>query len=133
MDYMNPIFSKERTVVAGEIDSLQHVNNVVYLSWIQDIANNHWEELKQGHDTEGYVWVVVRHEIDYLRQAILGDVVDIRTWVGETAGVKSVRHVEVLRKGKLLVKSQTTFCLLDTKTFKPARITDNILAVLAPK
>ncbi len=130
---MNSVFSKEHTVVAHEIDDLKHVNNVVYLSWIQDIANDHWSQLKQGHNTDGYVWVVVRHEIDYLRQAILGDVVNIRTWVGETAGVKSIRHVEILKKGKLLVKAQTTFCLLDAKTFKPARITDDILAVLEAK
>lgn len=130
---MNPTYSKQHTVRSNEIDELQHVNNVVYVSWVQDIAHEHWTELKEGHNTEGYVWVVLRHEIDYMGQAILGDIVDIRTWVGETAGVKSVRHVEVLKKGKLLVKAQTTFCLLDVKTFKPTRITDAILAVLEPK
>ncbi|MDT7831743.1 thioesterase family protein [Flavobacteriaceae bacterium S356] len=130
---MNPVFSKKHIVIASEIDELQHVNNVVYLSWIQDIANDHWTALKQGHDTDGYVWVVVRHEIDYMRQAVLGDVVDIRTWVGKTAGVKSVRHVEIFKEGRLLVKAQTTFCLLDAKTFRPTRITDTILAVLEPK
>lgn len=130
---MNPVFSKKHRVVAKEIDDLQHVNNVVYLSWIQDIANEHWTLLKQGHATDNYVWVVVRHEIDYLRQAVLNDVVDIRTWVGKTEGVKSVRHVEIWKGKTLLVKAQTTFCLLDATSFKPTRITDEILAVLATK
>lgn len=130
---MSPVFSKQHTVQSSEIDELQHVNNVVYLSWVQDIANDHWTLLKEGHNTEGYVWVVLRHEIDYVRQAVLGDVVTIKTWVGETQGVKSIRHVEISKDGKLLVKSQTTFCLLEAKTFRPTRITEDILAILESK
>lgn len=130
---MSVKFSKKHIVTSSEIDELNHVNNVVYLSWIQDIANDHWAVLKEGHDTEGYVWVVLRHEIDYLRQAVLGDEVIITTWVGETAGVKSIRHVEIYKAEKLLVKAQTTFCLLEANSFRPARITDTILAVLEPK
>lgn len=127
------VFETNYTVVTSNIDELNHVNNVVYLQWIQDIANLHWNELKQGVDTAAYVWVVIRHEIDYLNQALLGDTLLAKTWVGKTAGVKSIRHVEFYRNNKLLVKAQTTFCLLHAKSFKPMRITDEILAMLAPK
>lgn len=133
MENSTIVFSKSHKVDSSEIDQLNHVNNVVYVSWIQDIANEHWSLLKKGHNTEGYVWVVLRHEIDYLRQAVLGDVVNIKTWVGKTAGVKSVRHVEISRNGSLLVQAQTTFCLLDASTFRPTRITEDIKAVLASK
>ena len=127
------VFKTNYTVVTSNIDELKHVNNVVYLQWIQDIANLHWNELKQGVDTAAYVWVVIRHEIDYLNQALLGDTLLAKTWVGKTAGLKSIRHVEFYRNNKLLVKAQTTFCLLHAKSFKPMRITDEILAMLAPK
>ena len=127
------VFETNYTVVTSNIDELNHVNNVVYLQWIQDIANLHWNELKQGVDTAAYVWVVIRHEIDYLNQALLGDTLLAKTWVGKTAGLKSIRHVEFYRNDKLLVKAQTTFCLLHAKSFKPMRITDEILAMLAPK
>ena len=127
------VFKTNYTVVTSNIDELKHVNNVVYLQWIQDIANLHWNELKQGLDTAAYVWVVIRHEIDYLNQALLGDTLLAKTWVGKTAGLKSIRHVEFYRNNKLLVKAQTTFCLLHAKSFKPMRITDEILAMLAPK
>ena len=127
------VFKTNYTVVTSNIDELNHVNNVVYLQWIQDIANLHWNELKQGVDTAAYVWVVIRHEIDYLNQALLGDTLLAKTWVGKTAGVKSIRHVEFYRNNKLLVKAQTTFCLLHAKSLKPMRITDEILAMLAPK
>ena len=127
------VFETNYTVVTSNIDELNHVNNVVYLQWIQDIANLHWNELKQGVDTAAYVWVVIRHEIDYLNQALLGDTLLAKTWVGKTVGLKSIRHVEFYRNDKLLVKAQTTFCLLHAKSFKPMRITDEILAMLAPK
>jgi acyl-CoA thioester hydrolase len=127
------VFETNYTVVTSNIDELNHVNNVVYLQWIQDIAGLHWNELKQGLDTAAYVWVVIRHEIDYLNQALLGDTLLAKTWVGKTAGLKSIRHVEFYRNNKLLVKAQTTFCLLHAKSFKPMRITDEILAMLAPK
>ena len=78
------VFETNYTVVTSNIDELNHVNNVVYLQWIQDIANLHWNELKQGVDTAAYVWVVIRHEIDYLNQALLGDTLLAKTWVGKT-------------------------------------------------
>lgn len=127
------VFETNYQVVETHIDDLNHVNNVVYLEWMQDIANLHWTQLKEGHDTSAYVWVVIKHEIDYLRQALLGDEIQAKTWVGETAGIKSVRHVEFYKNGKPIVKAQTTFCLLDAETFKPTRITDEILDTLAPK
>lgn len=126
-------FEKKYIVISEHIDDLNHVNNVVYLEWVQDIANLHWNELKKGYDTSLYVWVVIKHEIDYVRQALLGDEVLAKTWVGETGGIKSVRHIEFYKNNKLLAKAQTTFCLLDAKTFKPTRITDEILRTLAPK
>ena len=127
------VFETNYTVVTSDIDELNHVNNVVYLQWIQNIANLHWTQLKQGADTSAYAWVVIRHEIDYLGQALLGDSIVAKTWVGKTGGIRSVRHVDFYKNNKCIVKAQTTFCLLNSKSFKPTRITDQILMMLAPK
>ena len=127
------VFETTYTVIASDIDELNHVNNVVYLSWIQNIANLHWTQLKQDQETSAYVWLVIRHEIDYIGQALLGDSIVAKTWVGETGGIRSIRHVEFYKNNKLIVKAQTTFCLVNSKTFKPTRITDQILMMLAPK
>ena len=127
------VFETTYTVIASDIDELNHVNNVVYLSWIQNIANLHWTQLKQDQDTSAYVWVVIRHEIDYIGQALLGDSIVAKTWVGETGGIRSIRHVEFYKNNKLIVKAQTMFCLVNSKSFKPTRITDQILMMLAPK
>ena len=100
-------FETQITVTESDIDELKHVNNVVYLQWVQDVANLHWDRLKEGYDTSDYVWVVLRHELDYKGQAVLGDDITIRTWVGETAGIKSVRHVQFYKDSKLVVQAKT--------------------------
>jgi acyl-CoA thioester hydrolase len=127
------VFQTNYSVEASHIDDLNHVNNVVYLQWIQDIANLHWTQLKKGVDTAAYAWVVIRHEIDYAGQALLGDAIVAKTWVGKTGGIRSIRHVEFYKENKLIVKAQTTFCLVNSKNFKPTRITDQLLMMLAPK
>ena len=80
-----------------------------------------------------YVWFVIRHEVDYKKQGVLGDEIIVKTWVGETAGIKSIRHFEMHRGEILLVKSQTTFCLLDAASQKPKRITKEITNLLLGK
>ncbi len=125
-------FETTLTVTEKHIDELKHVNNVVYLQWVQDIANLHWNQLKEGHDTSAYVWVVLRHELDYLGQANLGDEIKVKTWVGETAGIKSVRHVEFFKNDKLITRAKTFWCLVDSKTLRPKRITGDVLKVLIP-
>ena len=92
-----------------DIDTLGHVNNVVYLRWVQDVAASHWRTLAPEEEQSGLMWVVTRHEIDYKSAAVLGDEVAVRTWVGEAEGLRFDRHTEVLRKadGKLLVRART--------------------------
>ena len=58
-------FSHSFRVFAAEIDAQNHVNNVAYLQWIQDIAVAHWQTAATAEQLENYTWVVIRHEIDY--------------------------------------------------------------------
>ncbi len=114
-----------------EIDDLQHVNNVNYLNWVQLAANKHWAFLSNSEIDSEFVWVVLRHEIDYISPAFLNDTITVKTWIGESYGVKSERFVEVKREGELLTKAKTIWCLLNKKTLKPTRIPENILQLLA--
>jgi len=77
-----------------------------------------------------YSWVALRHEIDYLKPAFLNDILTVKTWVGETGGVKSIRYVEIYNKDILLSKGKTVWVLLDAKSMRPKRIKDDILSVL---
>lgn len=128
------IFTFKIRVSLDDIDVLQHVNNLVYVKWMDEIATKHWAYLTKDTPLPQYIWVVVRHEIDYLKQAGLEDEITVKTWVGETKGVTSVRFMEFYKNDVLLVKAKTTWAMLDAKTYKPSRIRENVLKVLqAPK
>jgi acyl-CoA thioester hydrolase len=123
-------FTMNRTVVQADIDELNHVNNVVYLQWIQDVAKNHWLKVGQ-HLTAEVVWVASRHEIDYLAPAFLGDPIEVGTWVGQPQGARFerfivIRHAETKKE---LVKAKTIWVMLDAQTLKPRRVPDDMVAL----
>lgn len=115
-----------------DIDQLQHVNNAVYVKWMDQVAGNHWDHLTRTSDFSNYFWVVSRHEIDYKQEAKRGDQITAKTWVGETKGVISVRYIEFYKEDVLLVRSKTNWVLIDSNTGKPSRIRENILSLLLP-
>ncbi|RDC65185.1 acyl-CoA thioesterase [Adhaeribacter pallidiroseus] len=125
-------FSHTIQVQAEDIDLLGHVNNVVYLRWVQEVATAHWHYAATENLKKLYLWVVLRHEIDYLRPAFLTDQIQGFTWVGEHQGAKFDRFVTLYRAGseQLLASAKTTWCLLDATTLRPKRIDQDILAIL---
>lgn len=124
-------FEIEIEVKVKDIDELNHVNNVVYVQWIQDVAKAHWEWLAAKTIQDKYIWVVLRHEVDYLGQAVAGDRLVARTWVEWSEGVKSERQVEIRNKvtGKVVIKSKTLWCLLDAVSKRPRRIESDITSI----
>ena len=129
---MKSFFEHKIVVSAKDIDNLNHVNNAVYVKWMDDIASKHWSLLTKNHPDLNCIWVVNKHEITYKNQALLGDVLTAKTWIGETKGVTSERFIEFYKEDVLLVSSKTIWVLLDAKSFKPTRIRENVLKVLEP-
>jgi acyl-CoA thioester hydrolase len=125
------IFEHVLTVSSADIDNLNHVNNVVYLQWVQDIASAHWNSIASEEMQKKYSWVVLKHEIEYFSPAFPGDEILVKTWVEKSEGVRSERHVEFFnqKSGKRIVRARTTWCLLDSGTFRPMRIGEDILKV----
>ncbi|MGE0588394.1 MAG: acyl-CoA thioesterase [Cyclobacteriaceae bacterium] len=119
------------TVTAADLDELNHVNNVVYVQWVQDVAKAHWEKIAPLDVQQRYVWMVLRHEIDYVSQAMLGDQLIAKTWVEWSEGVRSERRVEIRQatSGKIVIKAATLWCLLDALTRRPKRIESDITSI----
>jgi len=113
-----------------DIDELGHVNNVVYLGWVQLVAATHWNSLSTPEMRSKNIWVALRHEIDYVNPAFVGDEVWGYTWVSSMEGVKSIRHVEFYLAEKCLAKAKTNWCLLDAVSLKPKRIGQEIKSLL---
>lgn len=120
-------------VSENDLDNLNHVNNVTYLQWVQNAAQKHWDLLSDAAIDDNYVWVVLRHEIDYFLPAILNDIIDVTTYIGDSYGVKSERFVEIKKDGKILAKAKTIWCLLDKNTMKPVKVPSSIMTILQSK
>lgn len=127
---MNKYFTDSFKVDQNAIDGLNHVNNVIYLDWAQKIAEKHWSQLSNTTINNNIVWVVKRHEVDYFLPVFLNDKITLKTYIGESYGVKSERFVNVLKNDKLVCSVKTTWILLDKATMKPVRIPSEILTLL---
>ena len=90
------VFTQQKNPAPEDIDELGHVNNAVYVRWIQDIAVAHWYSVAPANLAQNVVWVVVRHEIDYRAPSHLGETLTLRTWVGDAPkGARYDRFVEI--------------------------------------
>lgn len=125
-----PVFEAHFTAAPEDIDQLGHVNNAVWVQWIQEVAVAHWQAVARPQDRQAYFWVVVRHEIDYLRAAHEGDQVTARTWVGEAPrGARFDRFVEFTgADGKLCVRARTVWAMLDRASGRPLRVPAEVVA-----
>jgi acyl-CoA thioester hydrolase len=117
-------------VLPGDIDEQNHVNNTVYLRWVQDIATAHWRAVASPKAQKSIGWVVLRHEIDYKGPATLGDEVVLCTWVGEATRLTFERFTEIRRKsdGRLLSQARTLWCPIDAQTGRPIRVSADVRA-----
>ena len=118
------------SVAPADIDEQNHVNNTVYLRWVQEVATAHWRALASTQAQQTIQWVVVRHEIDYKAAACLGDEIVLRTWVGAATRIKFERFTEIIRKidNQLLAKERTTWVPVDAGTGKPTRVPSEVRA-----
>ena len=118
------------SVVPNDIDEQNHVNNTVYLRWVQEVATAHWRAIASGEAQENIRWVVLRHAIDYKAPAGLGDQIVLRTWVGKATRLTFERFTEIRRNsdGQLLSKARTLWCPVHARTSRPARVPAEVRA-----
>ena len=121
-------FSLRLKVRPEDIDAQNHVNNVVYLQWVQDVAVAHWRSLASPGMQDGLGWVAARHEIDYRRPAMPGDEILLETWVGPAGRRTFERRTEIFRAAdhKLLAEAKTIWVPIDMKTGKATDVSDDI-------
>jgi acyl-CoA thioester hydrolase len=124
------IFEMTVAVLPDDIDEQNHVNNAVYLRWIQDVATAHWKSLASPQTQSAIGWVVLRHEIDYRSPAAAGDEIQLRTWVGKASRLKFERFTEIHRKtdNRLLAQGRTLWVPIDVRTGKPTRVAAELRA-----
>ena len=124
-------FTLAITATAADIDELGHVNNAVWVRWIQEVATAHWRSLADDEAQRRMIWVVTRHEIDYRGNLAAGETVTAETWVADAAkGARFDRHVRFLgADGRLKVEAVTSWALLDRASGRPMRVRPELVAL----
>ena len=116
----------------ADIDENGHVNNVVYLRWVQDIATAHWRSRAPAAAQHDWAWVVLRHEIDYRRPLVPGEKATARTWVGERRGPRFDRFVRIDGPdGEMSAQTRSEWVLIDSHSRKPSRVPEWMQTIFA--
>ncbi len=135
---MLPFFHLDLTVPAAAIDDNGHVNNVVYIQWMQDVATAHADQAGYGVSqclAYGGTWVVRSHHIDYLGSARLGDHLRLETWVAELGRTGCQRHYRFLRAsdGKTLAKARSHYVHVRADNQRPQALPASLVEKISLK
>ncbi|NQV73771.1 acyl-CoA thioesterase [bacterium] len=128
---MTPSFAWKFSVPQEAIDSQGHVNNVAYVQWMQDLAVKHTQSVGGDvvADQNGIIWVVRSHEIEYLRQVFVGEVLRAETFIEDTQRATSVRRYVFTRvtDEKIVARGRTNWVCLDKVSGRPRAIPDDVM------
>ena len=125
-----PRFTLPITAAAGDIDELGHVNNAVWVQWIQAVAIAHWSAVAPPDHQAAYYWVVTRHEIDYRGNVRAGETVVAETWIeAPPRGARFDRHMRFVGSdGRIKVEAKTSWAMVDRATGRIARVPSAVAA-----
>jgi acyl-CoA thioester hydrolase len=123
-------FTRTFTATPADIDELGHVNNAVWVQWIQEMATSHWQAVANPEHIAAYFWVVTRHEIDYRGNIAAGESVKGRTWIESVPkGAQFDRRVDFVdAAGKVIVRANTTWAMIDKASGRLARVRPEVSA-----
>ena len=125
-------YSKTLTIPTSVIDENGHANNVAYVQWMQEIAVEHYTTLGGLEVQKPFgTWLVREHKVEYFLPGLAGEEVEVRTWVENLRGVRSLRKYEFVRKkdGRTLVKGETDWVFVERKSGKPSAIPKEVRAL----
>jgi acyl-CoA thioester hydrolase len=127
------LYERRIRVAAEHLDAQNHVNNVVYIQWIEDTAVAHWEARTSPEIRSEVGWVLLRHEVDYLRPAGAGDEVVVRTGVEFVQRLRVDRLMDMRRveDGEVLLRSRAVWCPVSPRNGRPIRVTDPLREAFA--
>ena len=132
---MSNSYARQFTALPEHIDMNGHVNNTVWLRWMEDLSGEHWERDALAEHRDRYVWLVLRHEIDYRGNVGEGAEVTGCTEIREgPRGPRFVRHFTFTdAEGRELVRAQTTWAMIDKATGKLMRVPSEVAAPFMPE
>jgi acyl-CoA thioester hydrolase len=115
-------------IFAGDIDDMGHVNNSVYLRWVQEAVVRYWRKTAPAESVEAHLWVALKHEISYCRPTFLNDVVVADVIAEQVKGARAF-FTTIIRRGEdVLAEVRSCWCCLDAETGRPTRLARAVVA-----
>lgn len=116
----------------SDIDHMGHVNNSVYLKWVQDAVIDYWQNVAPPDAVARHLWVALKHEITYRKPTFLQDVVVAEVIAEKVEGARAFFRTVVRRGEDVLTEIQSCWCCLDAVTKRPVRLAQEIAGRFLP-
>ena len=127
MTFRHPV-----AIQPADIDHMGHVNNAVYLKWVQEAVIDYWSSVAPPDAVGRHLWVALKHEISYLRPTFLQDTVVAEVIAERVEGARAFFRTVLRRGDEVLSEIQSCWCCLDAATQRPARLAREIVGRFLP-
>lgn len=126
------MFRHPVAIQPDDIDHMGHVNNAVYLKWVQDAVVDYWRSVAPPDAVARHLWVALKHEITYLRPTFLQDTVVAEVFAERVEGARAMFRTVLRRGEEVLSEIQSSWCCLDAVTKRPARLAREVVGRFLP-
>jgi len=126
------MFRHEIGILPADIDHMGHVNNSVYLRWVQDAVVAYWEKVAPAEAVAAHLWVALKHEITYRKPAFLDDLVVADVLAEHVQGARTFFSTVIKRGEEVVAEVKSSWCCLDAVTKRPARLAKDVVSRFIP-
>lgn len=126
------MFKHSIAIAPADIDHMGHVNNSVYLRWVQEAVVSYWEKSAPADAVASHLWVALKHEITYRKPAFLTDTVVADVIAEKVQGAKAFFSTIIMRGEDVVAEVKSCWCCLDAATKRPARLAKEIASRFLP-
>jgi len=126
------MFRHPIAIVPSDIDQMGHVNNAVYLKWVQDAVVDYWRSVAPPDAVASHLWVALKHEITYLKPTFLQDSIVAEVIAEKVEGARAMFTTVVRRGEEKLSEIKSSWCCLDAASLRPVRLARDIVGRFLP-
>lgn len=126
------MYQHDIRIDALDIDFMGHVNNAVYLRWVQDAVISYWQKVAPAEAVAQHLWVALKHEITYRSPAFQHDTVLAEVIATGVQGSRAFFTTMIQRGDTILAEVKSSWCCIDTVTRRPARIARDLASRFLP-
>ena len=127
------MFRHQVAITADDIDHMGHVNNSVYLRWVQDAVVDYWQSVAPPEAVARHLWVALKHEITFRKPTFMQDVVVAEVIAEKVDGARAFFTTIVKRGEEVLSEVKSCWCCLDATSLRPARLASDVVSRFVPK